>query len=152
MKRFLMVTGMIAACLLVSPADAKRIGSTSNCTMQEQVSINVNFNGRVESFIAAKAYFDTRKKKIEEAAAKAEVGKLTLQSQNYNVSNQPDYNGDTDNFQINGNFSYRVGNFDSAIKLAEALRKNKMQVNINSNGYLQGGNCTDNMPMEEGQD
>jgi len=136
------------AAVVVAPGLAKKAAvgmMMPGCSMKEQVSINVQYNFRANSFADAKKMFDEQNAKITEYAKKQEVAKFDLQNQNYNISASPQNygpDGQPQNYiyQVNGSSSYMMDNADAAFKFAEYLNSQKIQVGMNSNSYRQG-NC-----------
>lgn len=134
-----------AAALLAAPAQAEKMArimaNPDGCSMKEQVTISVSFNQKVNGFADGEGVFRSHMKKIEDYAAEQKV-KVMIQSQNYNVSSQRDYNDmDGLSYQMNGSMSYQMDDVAAATKFAEFLtQQQKMQVNLSSNAYRQG-NC-----------
>lgn len=134
-----------AAVVVPNVAKKAVAGMMPGCSMREQVSINVQYNFRANSFAEAKKMFDEQNAKVTDYAKKQEVAKFELQNQNYNINAQPQNygpDGQPQNYiyQVNGNSSYVMDNADAAFKFAEYLNSQKIQVGMNSNSYRQG-NC-----------
>ena len=129
----------LAASLVASPAFAHPMFMQNgiNCVggMQENVSINVNFNIRAESFADAKKKFEQKIQQVNDFAKQQNIGKFELQSMNYNINAQVTYDGGMPEpgYQLNGNASYMVDSSDNAMKLGEFLTQQKFQVSMNAN-------------------
>lgn len=130
---------LASLCIISAPATAKSIVANRGECMQENVSLNINFNIPAESFKQAKAKFDEKMKQVEDFSKQQKLTKFELQSMNYNINPQ-NYNGMQNNFQLNGNMSYQLDSFDSAVKMGEFLTEQKFQVSLNANSY-KNGNC-----------
>jgi hypothetical protein len=150
--KYALMLSMAIALAVASPSHATKPISAiarnlpaGECTLKENVSLTVSFNRRVKSFSEAKSIFDEQMKKVEDFAVQQKIGKLVVQSQNYNVSAQPvgyspDGVPDSYNYQVNGSVNYLMHSADAAFKFGEFLTQNKIQVSLSSNAYRQG-NC-----------
>ncbi len=125
---------------LAEPAPASMgAGKNSACPRQEQVILNVNFNGKEASIKGAKALFEKRIEEIEEFAKKFGAKKMILTNMNYNISAQANYsngmmNGITE-YQLNGNAGYQMDNADMAASLMEELAKKNISSSMNVSSY-----------------
>ena len=113
------------------------------CPMQENVNLSVNFNIHAKSFAEAKQKYEEKMKQIDDFARQQNVGKFDMQSMNYSINAQSNYdNGIPEmGYQLSGNASYVLGSSDSAFKLGEFLTQQKFQVGINVSKYKNGGMC-----------
>lgn len=129
---------------VVVPVAAKR-ALMPGCNMREQVSLNVQYNFKANSFAEAKKMFDEQNAKVEALAKKQALAKFELQNQNYNIYSQPQNYGQDGQpqsytYQVSGTSTYVMESSDAAFKFAELLTAQKIQVGMNSNMYRQG-NC-----------
>jgi uncharacterized protein YggE len=150
----LILTTALSAPLLATEAVDKAVASVPafprggrmmECRMQEQVTVNVNYNFKAKSFSDAKKMFDEQNAKVAELAKQQKLTKFDLQNQNYNIySNPTSYTPDglpqDYTYQVNGSSAYRMENAEAAFKFAEFLSQQKIQVGLNSNSY-NSGNC-----------
>ncbi|MEQ1705971.1 MAG: hypothetical protein ABL867_08400 [Rickettsiales bacterium] len=111
------------------------------CGFQEQVSISINFNLTAEGFTQAKGKFDEKMVVIADYAKNQKLQKFELQSMNYNINSN--YNGSMQNYQLSGSVNYQMANADDAIKFAEFLTQQKLNVSVNGNSYKNGSMCND---------
>jgi uncharacterized protein YggE len=110
--------------------------------MQENVTININFNIRASSFTDAKKKYEDKMQQVNDFAKQQNIKKFNLQSMNYSINTQPNGYGSNDgvsDYQLNGNASYMMDSADNAFKLAEFLNDQKFQVSVNVNKYQNGG-------------
>ena len=138
---------LVTASFVALPAQANVVrlgGQQPNCVggMQENVTVNVNFNIRADSFADAKQKFDQKIQQVTDFAKQQNIPKFEMQSMNYNINSQMNYeNGAQEQFyQLGGNASYMLDSSDSAFKLGEFLTKQKFQVSINASKY-RNNNC-----------
>lgn len=133
----------VVVALFVTPALAEKaitVPVTSKCGFQEQVSIGINFNLTAEGFTQAKQKYDEKMQVIADYAKKQNLQKFELQSMNYNINSN--YNGAMQNYQLNGSVNYQMANADDAIKFAEFLTQQKLNVSVNGNSYKNGQMCS----------
>ncbi len=120
---------------IVKPKPAKCPG------MQEQVTLNINFNSRERDIAQAKAAFEKRMADMEAFAKKAGVQKFEMNNMNYNISAQMQSSGmdgmQLMYYQMNGNLSYQLDNADVAAKLMEQLTGQGVQSSMSVNSYRQ---------------
>jgi hypothetical protein len=116
-----------------------RAGIIPNCTMNETVTININFNNVVDSPTKAKPVFDEMLNTVKTAAAEQGVEGFSVQSMNYNVS--PNQSGTlVSNYGLNGSVSFTAKQGDKAAKLMEALNGKGITSSMSVSAY-HNGNC-----------
>jgi len=111
-------------------------GDQNKCEdgMRKNVSISTNFNGQEKSLADARAAIDSKRKGLEQAAAKAGV-ELDPNSYNYSISMNNNYNNGTlvQNYNYNGSLNFTLQNEEVAKKLTDRLDEQKLQFNVNVN-------------------
>jgi uncharacterized protein YggE len=149
-----MLALMMAASIILPAYACQSVAvAAGTCTMQETVTLTVNYNFKAKSFAEAKQKFDAQIAKVSEYAKGQQIKKFDLQNQNYNIYSQPvsynpDGTPDTYSYQVTGSSNYIMDNADAAFKFAEFLTNQKMQVGLNSNSY-RNGNCNSNTTLLE---
>lgn len=136
-NRFISV--VMVGLLISDPVFAEKTHSAvvvPKCGFLEQVSISISFNLNAEGFTQAKEKYDEKMQLIADYAKKQNLQKFELQSMNYNINSN--YNGTMQNYQLNGSFNYQMANIDDAIKFAEFLTQQKLNVSVNGNSYKNG--------------
>lgn len=138
MKTNFVITIVICALFSAQAFAEKAVSApvTPKCGFKEQVSINISFNSPAESFIQAKQKFDEKIQGIADYAKKQNLQKFELQSMSYNINNG--YNGGIQSYQFSGNANYQMANSDDALKFAEFLTQQKLNVSVNGNSYKNG--------------
>ena len=140
-----MKTLLCAALLLLPFAAAAEeramISKTTDCSMTEQVNVNISFNFQVASSAQAKAKFDAKLAEIENFVKQAKLKKWSLQSMNYSVSANGGYDMGEATYNLSGSASYNTDNADQAFALMEQLSKQKLSVSVSVNKYRNSGNC-----------
>jgi uncharacterized protein YggE len=120
------------------------------CTMQENVSLSVNFNIRAKSFQEAKKKYEEKMQQLDTFAKQQNIQKFDLQSMNYSINSQQisyDDGMPEQGYQLSGNASYQLDSADNAFKLGEFLTQQKFQINVNVNKY-RNGVCDNNSVTE----
>jgi hypothetical protein len=148
MKYFLFLATVIFSAISIESyskqiAAPSIVAPSNSCALKENVTVNVSFNFKANSFPEAKTKFDSQVAKVTEFAKSQAISKLEVQNQNYNISsNAAEYgqNGQPIryDYQLSGNTTYKIDNSAAAFKFAEFLNKQNMQVGINSDAYRQG--------------
>lgn len=109
----------------------------SGCEQKETATLNINFNGTGDTVKEIRGLFDDRMEKIKQYAKQAGVKEVTLQSQNYSISTQNNYNA-ASVYRYNGNASFKLSPSDKAADMMELLTKNHIQSSLNVNMYKSG--------------
>src|ERR1700733_10777681 len=102
------------------PPPLPLLPSSSGC-IQESATTTANFTLKGTSFAEARADFDKKMKQMDDFANEQHLGKMTLQTMNYNVNSQQ--NGTETIYQLSGRASYGMQSADDAFKLAEFFNK-----------------------------
>lgn len=117
------------------------------CTngMQQQVGLNISLNAREDSIQAAQNIINKRMAELEALAKQNNVQKFVLNSMNYNIATQMQYDGGgqpsrVNYYQFSGNINYQMDNAEAATLMMEKLVAQGVQVSMNVNSH-RNGNC-----------
>lgn len=133
---------LLAVLLASAPAHAEKMmrgPGDGACGMQTQVNLQVSYNLKANSFAEAQKMVADQNAKIQQMAEQQKLTKFKLQSENSNISSQPNYNPDGSAsgfvYQVSGSLSYVLTDNAEASRFADFLTGQKMQVNLNSSTY-----------------
>jgi hypothetical protein len=103
--------------------------------MTKNANISVSFNSQEKSLADARGAFDRQKKEMETEMQKIGAGQVKLNSYNYSISVNSNYNNGIPSLSYNfsGNLNYEVGSEEIAVKLSNRLAELKRQFNLNLN-------------------
>ena len=125
---------VVMAKRVAAPANAK------NCLMEQNSTVNVNFNGTETDLAKISTLMDAKADELMALAKQAGAAETEMQSMNYNINSNNGYNNcgssnGTINYQWNGNVSLTIKPGDKAAAVAAALNEKKYNVNLNVNAY-----------------
>ena len=137
------LAALLTALLLAAPAYANKQRAepaTPECAMQSQVSLSISYDLKASTFAEAHKRVTEQNAKIAQMAEQQKLSGFKLQGENSNISSQPsNYTPDGQptsfTYQVNGSLSYTLDNPDEAIRFAEYLSGQKLQVSVSTNSY-----------------
>ncbi len=141
MKKTILVCLMSLAVTPAFAADKK--DPSTECFLQENVTISPNINVIGKTYVESKKKFDDKVKQLGAIASEAGI-RIIAQSWNYSINPQlVNYDNDAPEagFMLNGGGNYQVENTENAMKLAELLTSHKIQTSVNVNAF-KNPHCT----------
>lgn len=135
-----LLTLLIYTLSVSAEARTSNYEGLESCPMTEQTQVNINFNSQYSDLQQVKKVMDNKVEEIETMAKKAGIEKIVLQSMNYNIYANRDYNNNFNDpaqriYQLNGSLSFNVEPADNAIKLMEMLNDKGYNGGLNVNKY-----------------
>lgn len=109
----------------------------NNCTMQENVTMNISFNGSIEHASAVKSLMDERNQEIADMAKKLGISNIQIQSQNFSIN--MNYNNHNDHYTYSGNVSMKLSPYEKALELMDQLKEKRYRASLSVNNYA--NNC-----------
>lgn len=126
--------------LLSFPVHAREVSApSSDCVMNEEANLSVNFNGISETATDVQPQMKKEWDTINGYAQEIGISPLTAQSQSYNIYTQMN-NNRISGYNYNASATYQIKDAAKAIKLMEKLTEKGIQTSINVNSY-HNGNC-----------
>ncbi len=118
-----------------SGAGDARIAPPAECSMEENVTFSVNFNGTRDKIEDVQDLLKEKSSKLDALAKKAKLEKLIITQKNYNTNMQS-----TEQYQYNGSLSFTIKPAAKAMEFFKLLMAERYQTSINVNQYA-NGNC-----------
>ena len=127
----------LIAMLFPTSAYASKVnlvtGKEANCPMNENVTLNIHFQGIVEKATEVEQKISKIEEQIQSYSKELSIKNVSLNNMNFNLNTNNRY--ESSGYQFNGNMGFHIESYEKALKLLDILKNKGYQVSLNVNKY-----------------